>query len=1160
MSRVLALQTPPTTKVRSRAFYSGKYSSNNADKYFLTPSSPTNQKEGGRWREHTLILAPDSSPLRAMTAGPLNEPNSLGGTTMNRMAKAMGGADQFQRTEFQQRSPTRSLSPQDTRKRPLQGRSETKGNGSTTFPSRSPQNAEAEAGNDSDEGHVTSPAESSPRKRFKTDLSRFAYSGSKGSTSKVDDDDSDLSSSSEPAGMRHQQHRHHEKANSKEKLSKAITIDDSDVEMGEEDTPATSACLSPRSASRGNNEAGAPSSSQTSRSSPPTGGRMMHDYDDKVERIHTLHPEFAKEQIRRALAESGGKAKSAYLKLIRSSRVSPSTSSSTSTSSKPVASSSSSTTKPTTSSSLQSVQNQKRSPAPQSPAPSGPKKTVSLISPASMHSSSPVRGSPIKITTKPRPGSSSPVHVGETKGSGSQNGRSQLSGRPAPKPRPAAPAPTSTGSKSHVSISDSSDLSDSDGSDSEMSDRERRDERKALQWFNSVDAGQLVDIIGCNQNQAETIVDLRPFKSGDDVQRKLGAKTAKGVSPRLFDNCVELMSGLQQVDSVLERCEKMGDKLSAKTKLWESVADAANATQDNGRVEGYLYGQPAGMAEGVELKSFQLRGVNWLYLLYKQKCSGILADDMGLGKTAQVIGFLNVVTRKDKAGPHLIVVPSSVLDNWMREFKTFGPDLEVVKYHGPQKERPLIQRELKQNRKSVDVVLTTYEMAAGGDRDHIFLKKFEFETCIYDEGHMLKNSKSVKFQKLVKIRAEWRLLLTGTPLQNNLGELISLLKFIMPKYFTNAEEALASLFKVSQQSQLSKERVNRAKRMMQPFLLRRKKNDVLTELRPKTERIEYCDMTPIQANLYRTEFAQTKAALQEQQQQLANGNGKAKEVATEKAKQGVLMALRKAANHPLLFRRLYDDKKVEALAKDYIKHEDHASESLKEKIEDFMINCDAELSMYVATPNRYCQKHVLGDKEWLNSGKIRALERVIKEAQAKGERVLVFSQFVQTLEIICRALEVLKIPYRGFTGSTQVVDRQVIVDDFTNDDSIPVFLLSTKAGGVGINLTAANWVVLFDQDFNPQNDRQAADRCYRIGQEREVTIVRLISKGTIDEHIWSLGQSKLKLADRVEGVEEDDEADQDEEKTTKLVEQSLLAKLVEGDDGEGETKEGEEEK
>ncbi|MCO5609744.1 hypothetical protein L7F22_063976 [Adiantum nelumboides] len=175
------------------------------------------------------------------------------------------------------------------------------------------------------------------------------------------------------------------------------------------------------------------------------------------------------------------------------------------------------------------------------------------------------------------------------------------------------------------------------------------------------------------------------------------------------------------------------------------------------------------------------------------------------------------------------------------------------------------QRELKHERSEIDVVITTYEMASGGERDHTFLKKYEFDACIYDEGHILKNQKSIKYTKLIKIRAKWRLLLTGTPLQNNLGELISLLKFIMPAYFRGAEEALGQIFKVNHQSQLSKERVSRAKKMMQPFVLRRKKIDVLLDLKPKTEVVKYCDMTADQSRLYKEAFAKSKAALRQQQ-------------------------------------------------------------------------------------------------------------------------------------------------------------------------------------------------------------------------------------------------------------------------------------------------------
>lgn len=717
--------------------------------------------------------------------------------------------------------------------------------------------------------------------------------------------------------------------------------------------------------------------------------------------------------------------------------------------------------------------------------------------------------------------------------------------------------------RSSISLSDDDDdHGSSDGSSDGGYEKDRKNDLAAFKWFNQADEKALIDITGVSAAQAATIIDLRPFESPDDVLDKLGDKSAKGVTSKLFTNCVSVMAGLHQVDGVLEKCEKMGSKLNAEVEKWRSATKEGGSNDEH-----YLKGQPVGLSEGVQLKDFQLHGVNWLNLLYRKECSGILADDMGLGKTAQVIAFLNVIVQRNRKAPHLIVVPSSVLTNWMREFTVFGPKLRVFKYHGSQTERVEQQTHLKYEKDDIDVVITTYDMASGGDRDHLFLKKYGWDACIYDEGHILKNQKSLKYTKLVKLRANWRLLLTGTPLQNNLGELISLLKFIMPSYFRGAEEALGQIFKVNHQSQLSKERVSRAKTMMQPFLLRRKKVDVLLDLKPKTEVVKYCDMTPEQSKLYKEAFAKSRAALLQQEEQAAQAAlTRGKKASIGKNRSGhVLMELRKAANHPLLFRRLYTDKKLEALARDYLKNSEHADEDLTQKKEDFAINSDAELSMSVAAQYKSCNKHMLAPNEWLNSGKIAALREVIEEAAKQGERLIIFSQFVQTLEIICRALEVLNITYRGFTGSTDVDSRQEIVDEFTRDDSIRCFLLSTRAGGVGINLTAANWVVLFDQDFNPQNDRQAADRAYRIGQEKQVTIVRLISRGTIDEQILELGKSKLKLAERVEGggnttqavVEDADDADAaNQEEIEAKVEQTLLARLVQDDGGEGKGETG----
>ncbi|UZJ56428.1 hypothetical protein CBS101457_005748 [Exobasidium rhododendri] len=1077
------------------------------------------------------ILVTDSSPIRP-PAGDEDKrvpraPHDL--PSSNRMANAMNGSGQFSRTEFRKSgSPTldkgsngassssSSLVPPAAASSSSSGsrlismaakmnaRSENALPPKTTTTTNGTTRRERSLSSDNDSSH-------SSQKKFKTSMEKFTYQGAKPTrrmSPVVIDDDDDDSSSLSSIGSKEVVKEVPKKRKfirgGKRAISNLDSEDDDDVQL-------TSAPTS------------------LSASSSQTNGKAVEESDLKyaTKRIASLHPSWEIDRIQKSLID----CKTDYVAAMQALKVHYAASPSTSAANTPPP-----------------VPNTTARHAALLPPITKTQGTASYLkSPASNRQGNHSFGKGIQVSS--RAASSSPVFV-------SQQVKPPLAKLPPPPPPNKAvnrvkSAHTNSAATSSISVSDGdSDDQSSDGSDDGGFDREKKEEKKALQWFNQVDEKQLMDIIGVNKEQATTIMELRPFTSSNDVTSKLGNKSAKGVTPKLFHNCVDLMSGLQQIDSVLEKCESMGSKLNSVLDEWNKSATVGGDDKE------YLHGQPDGLSAGVQLKDFQLHGVNWLYLLYRKHCSGILADDMGLGKTAQVIAFLNIVTKKNDQRPHLIVVPSSVLTNWMREFKVFGPGLNVYKYHGSQSERMVQQRELRHNRDDVDVIITTYDMASGGERDHTFLRKYEFEACIFDEGHILKNQKSIKYTKLVKIRAKWRLLLTGTPLQNNLGELISLLKFIMPSYFRGAEEALGQIFKVNQQSQLSKERVNRAKKMMQPFLLRRKKVDVLLDLKPKTEIVKYCEMTPDQSKIYKDAFAKSKAALlqlqQESAQQAASTTTRGKKGPVNKNKSGhVLMELRKAANHPLLFRRLFTDAKLEALARDYLKNEEYADEDLTMKKEDFAINSDAELSMSVAAQYKTCNKHMLSSKEWLNAGKISALKEVIDEAASQGERLIIFSQFVQTLEIICRALEVMGVTYRGFTGSTDVDSRQEIVDEFTKDTSIRCFLLSTRAGGVGINLTAANWVVLFDQDFNPQNDRQAADRAYRMGQEKKVTIIRLISKNTIDEHILELGKSKLKLAERVEGATDEEDAEEslaaNQEEVEQKVEQTLLARLAQDD-------------
>ncbi|PWN21587.1 hypothetical protein BCV69DRAFT_242783, partial [Microstroma glucosiphilum] len=622
-------------------------------------------------------------------------------------------------------------------------------------------------------------------------------------------------------------------------------------------------------------------------------------------------------------------------------------------------------------------------------------------------------------------------------------------------------------------------------------------EAAAVRWFNEAAEDTFVDTIGCSAAQAKIITGLRPFDDAEDAEARL--KSTKGVTGKLFTDYVEIVSSFETVDKVLRKCE-------ARSKRLEDACSPEAIAKD----PYYLHKQPKGM--DVTLKDYQLEGVNWLSARYRNETSCILADDMGTGKTCQVIAMLCDLKNRGIKGVNLVVAPSSTIENWSRELKRFGPELNYLVFAGSQSERRDIRDEIDEDHDDLDVVLTSYNNATS-KTDAKWFRKFRFNACIFDEGHQLKNQNTNNYRVLMQVRAEWRLLLTGTPLQNNLLELISLLNFIMPGDFRGASEALTTIFKTkagAKDSELSKSRVDRAKRMMMPFVLRRLKDKVLS-LPAKNILVEYCDMTPNQAKIYSKILARTQLELL----------GQDEDPATKKKKDtasNILMRLRKGAIHPLLFRTIYTDKKIAALVKDYVKEPEHMDDNMQHLREDFGINSDCELSR-LAYNYPHTRKHQLDKQAWMNSGKILKLKELITDIKARGEKLVIFSQFEMALYLLISCLEVMGFSWIAFSGSTKVEERQSVIDDFQTNPDITCFLLTTKAGGVGVNLTAANWVIMLDQDFNPQNDKQAEDRCWRIGQEKEVNVIKLISRGTIDEDILALGQRKLELAARVSGME-----------------------------------------
>lgn len=412
---------------------------------------------------------------------------------------------------------------------------------------------------------------------------------------------------------------------------------------------------------------------------------------------------------------------------------------------------------------------------------------------------------------------------------------------------------------------DMSDDSDGDGWNDGSRRRKRRKSAdddidatgQALKAFNEAEADVLTGTMACSEEQAAKIIKLRPYEDVDDVHAKLSK--ARGMSYKLFEQYVEIMEGYVQIDNCLNGCDSIAQDIAQTLAVWKGAATTSDSIVGTPRSDGlndakidvakvselllaetdarrkkilgmYIRQQPP-LSEGTVLKDYQLLGVNWLNLLWTRKIGCILADEMGLGKTIQVIAFLAHLKEHGVKGPHMIFVPASTLENWTREFERFAPQIDVQTYYGTQKDRFGLRDDLKRRFRQgkLEVVLASYTQVAAKDDLQFFRKKIEFETCIYDEGHALKSFDTKRYKDLLSIVPKWRLLLTGTPVQNNLQELVSLLMFIHTDLFADAEPYLRQIFKVQsaeRASLLSQSRTSRARTMLTPFVLRRRKANV----------------------------------------------------------------------------------------------------------------------------------------------------------------------------------------------------------------------------------------------------------------------------------------------------------------------------------------------
>ncbi|KAF7151359.1 hypothetical protein RHSIM_Rhsim02G0012600 [Rhododendron simsii] len=457
-----------------------------------------------------------------------------------------------------------------------------------------------------------------------------------------------------------------------------------------------------------------------------------------------------------------------------------------------------------------------------------------------------------------------------------------------------------------------------------------------------------------------------------------------------------------------------------------------------------LVAQPA-CIEG-KMRDYQLAGLNWLIRLYENGINGILADEMGLGKTLQTISLLGYLHEfRGITGPHMVVAPKSTLGNWMNEIKRFCPILRAIKFLGNPDERKHVRENLLVAGK-FDVCVTSFEMAI---KEKSALRQFSWRYIIIDEAHRIKNENSLLSKTMRLFKTNYRLLITGTPLQNNLHELWSLLNFLLPEIFSSAE-TFDEWFQISGEND-QQEVVQQLHKVLRPFLLRRLKSDVEKGLPPKKETILKVGMSQMQKQYYK--------ALLQKDLEVVNAGGERKRLLN------IAMQLRKCCNHPYLFQG--------------------------------------------AEPG---PPYTTGDHLITNAGKMVLLDKLLPKLKERDSRVLIFSQMTRLLDILEDYLLFRGYLYCRIDGNTGGDDRDASIEAFNKPGSEKfVFLLSTRAGGLGINLATADVVIIYDSDWNPQVDLQAQDRAHRIGQTKEVQVFRFCTEYTIEEKVIERAYKKLAL-------------------------------------------------
>eukprot|EP00931_Biecheleriopsis_adriatica_P054675 TRINITY_DN3219_c0_g1_i1.p1 TRINITY_DN3219_c0_g1~~TRINITY_DN3219_c0_g1_i1.p1 ORF type:complete len:863 (+),score=209.33 TRINITY_DN3219_c0_g1_i1:32-2590(+) len=552
-----------------------------------------------------------------------------------------------------------------------------------------------------------------------------------------------------------------------------------------------------------------------------------------------------------------------------------------------------------------------------------------------------------------------------------------------------------------------------------------------------------------------------PFQglSVEEMREKRMKEVLKEMDGRMADIVKRTAQSLgleAPADDVLEKTlrgqasDQEGDSREAYMRLIHTVREDVNV--------------PEGLQ--AELLPHQADGLEWLVSIYSNNLHGILADEMGLGKTIQSIALLQWLKEvKNNKGPHLVVAPKSTLTNWKAEFEKFAPTYKVWLLVGEQEERDALAGKLRKRIKDnkTTVYITNYEQIHRND----WLQQFCWQLIIIDEGHRMKNQNSVLHQTMTKMKCRTRMLLTGTPLQNNLNELWALLHYLLPDLFASSLdfqqwflEPLRGVkdvneYECSLRPEDEAELISRLHVMLSPFLLQRTKAQVMTQnLPPKVESVVRMELTAWQ-----------QAAYEDLQKRTVRLLTAADKVETHKVN-NALMQLRKIVLHPYLFSGSQE----------------------------------------------------LGPDLFRVSGKVEVLDRMLRKLIRFGHKTLIFSQFTSVLDVLERYLQWKGLRFARLDGQTKHEERRAQILNFSREADLRVFLLSARAGGLGLNLQAADTVILFDLDWNPQNDKQAIARAHRYGQQNEVRVFRLLSLSGVERHMERRCQEKLDLERKIIGA------------------------------------------